>query len=286
MTTGAVAVIGGGIGGMQSSLDLAEAGFKVYLIDNSPAIGGTMARLDKTFPTNDCAMCVMSPKLVECARHLNIDIITNADIEGLSGEAGNFKIEIRKRARFVDEDKCTGCGECWNNCPVRNRVFIPEELPEEIYLNENEREEVDRIIDRYKGEEGILVSVLDDINSKLNYLSKDVLKYVSMRLKIPQAQVLRVATFYNAFSLVPRGRHLINVCLGTTCFVKGVDLILEKMERYLEVRTGETTGDNRFTLKAVHCLGCCAIAPAVKIDNDIFGRLKQEDVEEILELYR
>lgn len=118
MTTGAVAVIGGGIGGMQASLDLAESGLKVYLIDSAPAIGGTMARLDKTFPTNDCAMCVMSPKLVECGRHLNIDIVTNAEIAGLQGEPGNFRLKVKKKPRFVALDKCTACGECANACPV------------------------------------------------------------------------------------------------------------------------------------------------------------------------
>jgi len=115
---GAVLVIGGGIAGIQASLDLAESGQKVYLLESSPAIGGNMARLDKTFPTNDCAMCILSPKIVECGRHLNIETITWADLEKISGKAGNFKIEVRKHARFVDPDKCTGCGECVETCPV------------------------------------------------------------------------------------------------------------------------------------------------------------------------
>src|SRR5512137_1233555 len=92
---GAVLVVGAGIGGMQASLDLAESGFKVYLTDSGPAIGGTMAQLDKTFPTNDCAMCIMSPKLVETGRHLNIDILTMTEVEGISGEPGNFMATIR-----------------------------------------------------------------------------------------------------------------------------------------------------------------------------------------------
>ncbi|MHC4123983.1 MAG: FAD-dependent oxidoreductase, partial [Planctomycetota bacterium] len=115
---GAVLVIGGGIAGIQAALDLAESGQKVYLLESSPAIGGNMARLDKTFPTNDCAMCILSPKIVECGRHLNIETITWADLEELSGSAGNFNVKIRKRARFVDLDKCTGCGECVEVCPV------------------------------------------------------------------------------------------------------------------------------------------------------------------------
>jgi NADPH-dependent glutamate synthase beta subunit-like oxidoreductase/NAD-dependent dihydropyrimidine dehydrogenase PreA subunit len=115
---GAVLVVGAGIGGMQASLDLAEAGLKVYLLESSPAIGGTMAQLDKTFPTNDCAMCIMSPKLVEVGRHLNIDILTTAVLEDIQGEPGNFKVKIRQRPRYVNIAACTGCGDCAVACPV------------------------------------------------------------------------------------------------------------------------------------------------------------------------
>ena len=115
---GSVLVIGGGIGGIQSSLDLAEAGFKVYLVEKSTTIGGTMAQLDKTFPTNDCAMCIMSPKLVDCSRHLNIDLLIGSEVESVEGEAGNFHVRVRKHATFVDEDKCTGCADCQDVCPV------------------------------------------------------------------------------------------------------------------------------------------------------------------------
>jgi heterodisulfide reductase subunit A len=116
--TGAVLVIGGGIGGMQASLDLAEAGFLVYLVDCSFSIGGYMAQLDKTFPTNDCSMCIMSPKLVECGRHINIRIITNSDVESVEGEPGDFEVTLGRKARYIDEEKCTGCGECSKHCPV------------------------------------------------------------------------------------------------------------------------------------------------------------------------
>ena len=116
--SGSVLVVGGGIGGIQASLDLAEAGFKVELVEQSPTIGGKMAQLDKTFPTNDCAMCIMSPKLVDCARHLNIDLHTCSEIESVSGEAGNFTVRVRKTSRYVDEESCTGCRECEDACPV------------------------------------------------------------------------------------------------------------------------------------------------------------------------
>jgi len=117
---GAVLVVGGGIGGIQASLDLAEMGYFVHLVDSSPVIGGIMAQLDKTFPTNDCSMCILSPKLVECGRHLNINLITNAEVKGIEGEAGDFLVTITKKARYIDVEKCTGCGECSKHCPVRS----------------------------------------------------------------------------------------------------------------------------------------------------------------------
>jgi len=115
---GAVLVIGGGIAGIQASLDLADSGFKVYLFDESPSIGGVMAQLDKTFPTNDCAMCILAPKLVGAGRHPNIHLITNAEIKRADGEAGNFKVTMTRRARYVKGEKCTGCGVCAQKCPV------------------------------------------------------------------------------------------------------------------------------------------------------------------------
>ena len=102
---GAVLVCGGGVAGIQASLDLAAAGFRVYLVEESPTIGGGMARLDKTFPTGDCATCIISPKLVECMRDLNIDVLTMSDVIGLDGEPGNFKAKVRRRPRYVDVDK-------------------------------------------------------------------------------------------------------------------------------------------------------------------------------------
>jgi heterodisulfide reductase subunit A len=115
---GAVMVVGGGISGMQSSLDLADSGFKVYLVDNKPTIGGAMAQLDKTFPTNDCSMCIMAPKLVEVGRHENIEIVTNADVSSVEGKVGAFTITLTKNPRRVDEELCTGCGICSQKCPV------------------------------------------------------------------------------------------------------------------------------------------------------------------------
>ncbi|MGB2825746.1 MAG: FAD-dependent oxidoreductase, partial [Thermoplasmata archaeon] len=115
---GAVMVVGGGISGLQSALDLADSGFKVYLVEKQPSIGGAMAQLDKTFPTNDCAMCIMAPKLVATGRHHNIDLITNADIVKVDGQEGNFTVTGKQRALRVDASKCTGCGSCAQKCPI------------------------------------------------------------------------------------------------------------------------------------------------------------------------
>ena len=115
---GAVMVVGGGIGGMQASLDLADSGFKVYLVEKLPAIGGYMAALDKTFPTNDCAMCTLSPRLVEIANHRNIEVLTATELLKLDGDAGHFTATVRHTPRYIDLSKCTGCGDCAEVCPV------------------------------------------------------------------------------------------------------------------------------------------------------------------------
>ena len=123
-------VVGAGIAGIQAALDLADLGFRVYLVDREPAIGGKMAQLDKTFPTNDCSMCILSPKLIECERNSNIEIITLAEVQGIEGEAGRFKVAVLKKPRYINEELCTNCGQCTLYC----QVPVPDSYNE--YLSE------------------------------------------------------------------------------------------------------------------------------------------------------
>jgi len=280
---GAVLVVGGGIGGIQASLDLADSGFKVYLVDKNPSIGGVMAQLDKTFPTNDCAMCILAPKLVTAGRHPNIELITNAEIEELTGEAGNFAVAVKKRPRYVDEDKCTGCGICMENCPVRNAIYEVEEKP--VKLEKEDLKKIKKIVEEYGRETNQLMSILQGINSEYNYLPQDLLRYISQELNLPLSTIYNIATFYNAFSLTPRGRHIISVCLGTTCYVRGGERILDRFSEELEIGSGETTEDLKFTLTFVRCLGCCSIAPAIMVDGKAYGRMKLSQVPHILRSY-
>jgi len=148
---GDVMVVGGGISGIQAALDLATAGFKVYLVEKSPTIGGKMAQLDKTFPTNDCSMCIESPKFIECARHPNIEILTYTEVDTVKGEAGDFTVTLVKKPRYVIESRCTGCTVCVEYCPVRvpdpfnqnlstNKaihIYFSQAVPLVTYIDEN-----------------------------------------------------------------------------------------------------------------------------------------------------
>lgn len=116
-------VVGAGIAGIQAALKIADSGNKVYLVEREPSIGGHMSQLDKTFPTLDCSSCILTPKMTQAGHHPNIELMTYSEVVEVSGYVGNFKVKIRKKARYVDIDKCTACAECWNNCPVR---YIPQ----------------------------------------------------------------------------------------------------------------------------------------------------------------
>ncbi|HUX98435.1 MAG TPA: FAD-dependent oxidoreductase, partial [Candidatus Deferrimicrobium sp.] len=125
---GAAMVIGGGVAGIQAALDLADSGFRVYLIEKTPSVGGRMAQLDKTFPTNDCSLCILAPKMVEVFRHPNIELLTYHEVTKVEGEAGNFEVTVLKKSRYVDETKCKGCGKCAIKCPAEKLLKIPDEF--------------------------------------------------------------------------------------------------------------------------------------------------------------
>jgi len=128
LTEPAVLVVGGGISGIQASLDLASRGIKVYLVEKSPSIGGRMAQLDKTFPTLDCSICILAPKMIECSHHPNIRLLTYSEVKKVSGSAGDFTVKVLRKPRYVDEKKCTGCGICFEHCPVE----VPNEFDEKL----------------------------------------------------------------------------------------------------------------------------------------------------------
>jgi len=279
---GSVLVVGAGIAGIQSSLDLAESGYKVYLVEKNPSIGGVMTMLDKTFPTNDCSMCIVSPKLVEAARHNNIELLSYAEVDKVQGQAGRFKIEVRKKARSVDLAKCTGCGACAAACPVDQRIRVPEPIPVEA---DETVVKTDAIMDRYPPQRASLIMVLQDVNAAFNYLPEPALLRISERLALPYAEVYGTASFYKAFSLEPRGEHLVQVCVGTACHVRGAQRILEEFERLLSVKSGMTTEDRKFTLETVNCLGACALGPIVVVDGEYHGSLNLARVSRLVDNY-
>jgi NADH:ubiquinone oxidoreductase subunit E/NAD-dependent dihydropyrimidine dehydrogenase PreA subunit len=281
---GAALVVGGGIGGMQAALDLAAAGIKVYLADRRASIGGVMSQLDKTFPTNDCAMCTMAPRLVEIGRHRDIELLTLSEVARVQGQPGDFTVTVKQQPRYVDEAKCTGCGTCVTNCPTRNHAQ-PFESPR-VELEPSYRETLSSILARHKNQEGPLMPILQEVNAAFNYFPQSVLEYIAQETGYPLSHIYRIATFYSAFSVVPRGRHVINVCLGTTCYVRGGERLMEKMSELLAIKPEETTPDLKFTLKSVRCIGCCGLAPALMVGNETYGKLTRKDIPVIVRKYQ
>ena len=266
-------VVGAGIAGIEAALKIAESGKKVYLVDKEPSIGGHMAKFDKTFPTLDCAACILTPKMVQVGQHPNIELMTYSEVEEIGGYVGNFKAKILRKARFVDEEKCTGCGDCIQNCLVRNRAYLEPPVIPEMEIDEEKSALVDRVVAKYEGDGEVLVPILQDINAELNWLPPEVLARVSHVKEVPLEHVVRIATFYSSFSLEPRGKHIINVCLGTACHVRGAPRITARLERELGISVGETTSDMKFTLEAVRCVGCCGLAPVVMVGDEFYGKL-------------
>ena len=146
-------------------------------------------------------------------------------------------------------------------------------------------EHIDRIIDKYTNEKGVLIQLLLDLQRELNWIPEEAIMRIHERLKIPVSEIYRVASFYTALSLKPRGRHLVRVCLGTACYVRGGSRILDSVERSLGIKPGETTSDNKFSLETVNCVGCCALGPVVEIDGQYHGKLFPANVGQLLSKY-
>jgi NADH-quinone oxidoreductase subunit E len=151
---------------------------------------------------------------------------------------------------------------------------------------EVQESKVKSLVTKYSGEKKALISILQDIQEEYNYLPQQALRIVSVILGIPLIDIIGVATFYRSFSLEPRGKHLITVCMGTACHVRGGPKILEEFERKLDIEAGETTEDRQFSLETVACLGCCAIGPVVVVDGDYYAQTSIRKVGSILKKYR
>jgi len=141
------------------------------------------------------------------------------------------------------------------------------------------------ILDNYQRDQGMLIPILQDVQAEFHYLPREALLEISEGLSIPLSQVYSVATFFKSFSLEPRGRHLINICLGTACHVRGAVRVLERIEEELGIKQGETTKDLKFTLETVNCVGACALGPIAKIDEQYWGEIKTDKVKPLLERY-
>lgn len=142
------------------------------------------------------------------------------------------------------------------------------------------------ILGKYEADQSTIISVLQDIQAEFGYLPKDAMLTVSKEMNIPLSRVLSLATFFNAFSMKPKGRHPISVCVGTACHVRGARLILEKLERELSIASGENTEDGNFSLDEVRCVGCCGLAPVIMVDDEFHGKLTQTKIPGVLKKYQ
>ncbi len=154
-----------------------------------------------------------------------------------------------------------------------------------IKLTDEDEAKVSKIVEDYVDTRGSVVPVLQEINKTFNYLPEPVLRFTAERLNVPVSQLFRIATFYNAFSLEPRGKNIFRVCLGTSCYVKGGQKILEAAERKLGIEVGEHTEDMKFSLEIVSCIGCCGQSPVISVNDDIYGYFKPEMLDDVLQKY-
>ena len=278
-----VMVIGAGIAGIQAALDVSTAGYEVVLVEREPSIGGYMSKLDETFPTLDCSQCILTPRMVEVMQSDKITLHSYSEVEQVDGYVGNFEVKIRNKARSVDMDKCTGCGDCWNNCMARNKIQQPVHVPVAQKTPDDVALKVDSILGNYNKAAGMVIGALQDIQDEFNYLRKDAMEYLSEKSGIPLSRFYGVARFYGVFSLEPRGKHIIRVCLGTACHLRGGGTIADTVTRELGIEDGETTSDHMFTLERVNCLGACALAPLITVNGQYHGKMTIAKMTDILQ---
>jgi NADH:ubiquinone oxidoreductase subunit E len=155
----------------------------------------------------------------------------------------------------------------------------------ELEIGREDRDIADRILEKHRNRKGNLMPVLQEINRHYKYLPKDVLCYVAAELGVSVSDIHGIAKFYNAFSLEPRGRHKVSVCMGTTCYVRGADKLLRRLCEDLDTAPGGTTKDMRFTIESARCLGCCSLAPAIMVNDRVYGRVKIGELAKILKDY-
>lgn len=209
---------------------------------------------------------------------------------------------------------CHHCGHSWGyqgktkyyatcpNCRYKVRIQPEETTKPELkrrpseslkILTKNKKTKkligiaaiVNRVIEKHQQNKSMLIQILLQLQNDFGWLPREMLTEVSKQLEIPLNRVYQIATFYKAFSLAPRGRHLIRVCMGTSCKVRGGDRILDQMRKKLGIEKGENTPDSIFTLETVNCLGCCALGPVITVDDEYYGNLKTADLEKILSKY-
>lgn len=142
------------------------------------------------------------------------------------------------------------------------------------------------IIKKYDGDKTAMIAILQDVQEECRYLPKDALSLISKKMEVPLTRIYEIATFYNAFSLKPRGKYMVEVCLGTACHVQGAARLIDRLERDLAIPSGETTPDKMFTLEEVRCLGCCSLAPVIRIGADVHPYLTQDEIPKILRNYK
>ena len=212
---------------------------------------------------------------------MNINLLTCAEVESVVGEEGHYQVTVRQEPRYVDRDKCTGCGDCTRACLVHNIIQIPEKplLPA---MSTEEESALTATLTAHHNRKSDLIAMLIEISDQIGYLPRPILVNLPDRLQIPLSEVYRVATFYAQFRFQPPGRHQIMVCQGTACHVRESGLILDALTRNLGIMPGETTADLNFSLDRVACFGACAIAPVVVVGEKVFGAMTTRKTDKLI----